>query len=154
MMKFSKIYFFVVLFMFSAAGYMTAQTPDRLVDMIMKHAADTCVSVSYNMTFSSDSQNISDSGFVVAQGKNWKLESGSLQVCTAGSDTWIADSSVREVVIEPAWTYADLEAFYNSLISSGAAVEVCVTSIQECPLKDESFFIPSFDSDWIITDLR
>ena len=62
----------------------------------------------------------------------------------------------KEAMVEPKWTYADLEAFYKTLLSasSGNDVSIKVLSLTKSDKKPVSYFIPETGDDWIVTDLR
>ena len=92
----------------------------------------------------------------MAQDDLWCLKGESVHVYTSDEGTWILHLDSKEAMIEPKWTYDDLEAFYKTLTlaSSGNDISVKVLSRTSSDRKPASFFIPETDGDWIVTDLR
>lgn len=143
-----------VMLLVSAFADINAQTPEKLVALVRSHAADSSVTVSYKLEMRSDGSVTKDVGTLVAQDEMWHLKGSVIEIFTDGQATWVMDSDSKEVVVEPAWTYADLVTFYNSLIKVGAVLDVRMTSMSTAAKKPEAEFTPSLGSDWVVTDLR
>ena len=139
-----------------SAGKVSAQTPEKLVAEIKTAAEGSCITVSYSLEARVDDVKIKDEGTVVAQDDLWCLKGESVHVYTSDEGTWILHLDSKEAMIEPKWTYDDLEAFYKTLTlaSSGNDISVKVLSRTSSDRKPVSFFIPETDGDWIVTDLR
>lgn len=146
----------LMLFLLSPAGRVSAQTPEKLVSDIRSAAVDACVTVSYSLNARVDDVKIEDEGTVVAQDDLWCLKGESVHIYTASDGTWIMHLDSKEAMVEPKWTYADLEAFYKTLLSasSGNDVSIKVLSLTKSDKKPVSYFIPETGDDWIVTDLR
>lgn len=146
-----------ILFVFLGtvmSSVLSAQTPDAILGQIRKHAAESCVTVTYSIDASSDEGVLADRGVVTAQDDMWHLKGKALEMYTDGTSTWVLDMKSKEAVVEPAWTYDDLERFYDSVLAAGADVDIKMLSVSISEKKDPESFRPSFSSDWIVTDLR
>ena len=133
----------------------SAQTPEKLVSEIRAAAEDSCVTVRYSMTATVDDAVIEDSGTVVAQDDLWHLKGETIEIYTSGDGTWILHMQAKEAIVEPQWTYDDLEAFYRTLLSfSGNVVNVRISSKELSEKKPASSFVPVTGTDWVVTDLR
>ena len=133
----------------------SAQTPDKLVDDVMKAAQDACVVIEYALSAKVDDADISDWGTVVAQDDLWYLKGQAIEIYTSEDGTWIMHVEAKEAIVEPKWTYADMESFYRSILSNaGNDVKVEVKSKVLKEKNQTSCFVPKIDSDWIVTDLR
>lgn len=133
----------------------SAQTPEKLVSEIRAAAEDSCVTVRYSMTATVDDAVIEDSGTVVAQDDLWHLKGETIEIYTSGDGTWILHMQAKEAIVEPQWTYDDLEAFYRTLLSSsGNVVNVRIYSKELSEKKPASSFVPVTGTDWVVTDLR
>lgn len=138
-----------------SAGAVSAQTPDRIVEDIRAAAEDAFVSVSYMLEAKVDGALISDEGVVCAQDDLWCLKGRTVEIYTCGDGTWILHPEAKEAMVEPKWTYNDLEVFYRTLSSASAdEMHVKVLSKTVTERKPASFFVPETGSDWIVTDLR
>lgn len=146
----------LMLSLLFTTGRVSAQTPEKLVAEIKTAAEGSCITVSYSLEARVDNVKIEDEGTVVAQDDLWCLKGESVHVYTSDEGTWILHLDSKEAMIEPKWTYDDLEAFYKTLplASSGNDISVKVLSRTSSDRKPASFFIPETDSDWIVTDLR
>ena len=146
----------LMLSLLFSAGKVSAQTPEKLVAEIKAAAEGSCITVSYSLEAGVDNVKIEDEGTVVAQDDLWCLKGESVHVYTSDEGTWILHLDSKEAMIEPKWTYDDLEAFYKTLTlaSSGNDISVKVLSRTSSDIKPASFFIPETDGDWIVTDLR
>lgn len=155
-MKISRIILYVVSFLSFAAGYASAQTPDRLVQEVMEDAKTACVTVKYTLSAVIDEVRIEDEGAVVAQGESWVLKGTSVEIYTNDEGTWVLSPESKEAMVEPMWTYDDLEAFYKTLLSATAGNNVSVRILSKTlsEQKPASCFMPVTDKDWVITDLR
>lgn len=141
--------------MLLSATLASAQTPEKLVSEIRSAAEDSCVTVRYSMTATVDDAVIEDSGTVVAQDDLWHLKGETIEIYTSGDGTWILHSQAKEAIVEPQWTYGDLEAFYRTLLSSsGNVVNVKISSKELSEKKPVSSFVPVTGPDWVVTDLR
>ena len=133
----------------------SAQTPEKLVSEIRAAAEDSCVTFRYSMTATVDDAVIEDSGTVVAQDDLWHLKGETIEIYTSGDGTWILHMQAKEAIVEPQWTYDDLEAFYRTLLSSsGNVVNVRISSKELSEKKPASSFVPVTGNDWVVTDLR
>lgn len=138
-----------------AAGIASAQTPDRLVEDIRSAAADACVTVTYSLNAKVDDVRIEDEGTVVAQDDIWCLKGETIEIYTCADGTWILHPESKEAMVEPKWTYDDLESFYRSLVSSSANdLDVKVVSKTVSEKRPVSYFKPQTGNDWVVTDLR
>ena len=144
----------VLVSLFLDFGDISAQSADRLVKEIRTAAADACVKVSYTFKAEVDDVSVSDIGYVEAQDDMWHLKGDAYEIFTDGKATWILDPSSKEAVVEPSWTYDDLENFYLSMEASGSVFDISIESIDEGPKKSLSYFTPVLDSEWVVTDLR
>lgn len=133
----------------------SAQTPEKLVSEIRVAAENSCVTVRYSMTATVDDAVIEDSGTVMAQDDLWCLKGETIEIYTSKEGTWILHLQAKEAIVEPQWTYDDLEAFYRTLLSSsGNVVDVRILSREISEKKPVSSFLPVTGSDWVVTDLR
>ena len=57
-------------------------------------------------------------------------------------------------MVEPKWTYDDLESFYRTLLKSDADIDVKAGSKALSEKKPASWFVPEPGQDWVVTDLR
>ena len=155
-MRISKIISTALAFLSLAAGYAFAQTPDKLVKEVMTDAREACVTVKYALSAVIDEARIQDEGSVVAQGDCWVLKGRSVEIYTNAEGTWILGLDSKEAMVEPMWTYDDLEAFYKTLISAadGNNVSVRILSKTLSELQPASYFQPVTDDEWVVTDLR
>lgn len=155
-MKISKIISVAVAFLSLAAGYASSQTPERLVQDVMADAREACVTVKYTLSAVIDDVKIQDEGSVVAQGESWVLKGRNVQVYTSADGTWIMSPESMEAIVEPKWTYDDLEAFYRTLLSAAAGNNVTVRILSKdiSEQKPASYFLPVVDDEWVVTDLR
>lgn len=145
----------IIAVLFLASGLAPAQTPEKLVQEIQVAAADACVTASYSLNARIDDAMIKDEGVVVAQDDVWMLKGRTIEIYTCTDGTWILNPESREVMIEPKWTYDDLEAFYRTLSSASANdMHVRILSKTLTEKKPVSSFVPEIGSDWIVTDLR
>lgn len=144
-------YFIVAVFL---PCCLWGQAPQELVSLLESCPEDSCMRVEYAITALQGEDKISDTGYVEIQDGLWMLKGQGLEMYMDAKGTWIADPASKEVLIEPAWTYADLENFYKTFLSRGGRMELKVISRNCFPKKPLSCFTPSFGSAWIITDLR
>ena len=154
MKKFRHVAVLAVMLLVSAFADICAQTPEKLVEMVRSHAEDSSVKVSYKMEMRADGSLTKDSGMLLAQDEMWHLKGGFIEIYTDGKATWVMDPDSKEVVVEPAWDYTDLITFYNSLIKTGAVLDIQIVSLQTADKRPKAEFAPSFGSDWVVTDLR
>ena len=146
-------------FLSLAAGYAFAQTPDKLVQEVMADAREACVTVTYtlsanrrNMPGAVDDIQIADIQLELAK----KLKGRSVEIYTNAEGTWVLAMESKEAMVEPKWTYDDLEAFYKTLLSATAGNNVSVNILSKTlsEQKPESYFQPVTDDEWVVTDLR
>ena len=137
------------------AGNLFAQTSESLIEEVRSAAKDACVTLTYSMNAKVDDVSIEDKGTVVAQDDLWYLKGKTIEIYTCPDGTWILHPESKEAMIEPKWTYDDLESFYGTLVSSsGNDVDVTILSRSRSEKKPVSFFIPETGQDWVVTDLR
>ena len=141
-----------VLFVSAAASY--AQDLKELLSKVMQHAGTSCVMIGYKFATTAGDARISDEGYVEAQGNMWHLKGQTLELFTDSTSTWIVDNETKEVIVEPCWSYDDLDAFYASAVRNGADMKISIVSEKVVEMKPVSYFTPSFDKTWIVTDLR
>lgn len=155
-MRISRIITAAVAFLSFAAGNAFAQTPDKLVQEVMTDAREACVTVGYALSAVIDEVSIKDEGSVVAQGESWVLKGRNVEIYTNEEGTWILGLESKEAMVEPKWTYDDLEAFYRTLMSAadGNNVSVRILSKTLSEQKPASYFKPVTDDEWVVTDLR
>lgn len=120
---------------------------------VAEKAKTGCVTLKYAFSTSGDVE-IEDDGFVEAQDELWHLKGDGLEIFTDSSATWFIDNASMEVIVEPAWSYADLERFYESVMAKGAVMDIDIVSESVSDKKPVSYFTPSFGPEWVITDLR
>lgn len=146
----------VVLFLHLFSGTVPAQTPDRLVQELMTEARAACVTVKYALSAVIDAVKIEDEGSVVAQDESWVLKGRNVEIYTNAEGTWILSPESMEALVEPKWTYDDLEAFYKTMLSAAAGndMSVKITSKMLSDKKEASYFQPVMDDEWVVTDLR
>lgn len=138
-----------------SVGIASAQTPDRLVEEIRSAAEDACVTVVYSLDAKVDDARIEDEGVVVAQDDLWCLKGETVEIYTCEDGTWIMHPGLKEAMVEPKWTYDDLEAFCRSVMSSsGNDVDLNVRTRTISEKKPVSYFVPESGPDWVVTDLR
>lgn len=143
---------FIALFLWT--GQVFAQTPDKLVEEVRKAAAEACVTVTYSMTLKVDGVLIQDEGTVIAQDDMWCLKGQSMEIYTGSEGTWILHPESREAMVEPGWSYDDLEAFYLAASKSGEDLSIRILSKDFDDKRPVSQFVPVLGLDWIVTDLR
>ena len=137
------------------AGNLSAQTSDSLIEEVRSAAKDACITLTYSLNAKVDDVSIEDKGPVVAQDDLWYLKGKTIEIYTCQDGTWILHPESKEAMIEPKWTYDDLESFYGTLVSSsGNDVDVTILSRSRSEKKPVSFFIPETGQDWVVTDLR
>lgn len=142
----------VALFLSAAASY--AQDLKEILSKVMQRADTSCVIIDYKFVTSAGDTMISDEGFVEAQGNMWHLKGKTLELFTDSTSTWIIDEESKEAIVEPCWSYDDLDAFYSSAIKNGTDMKISIVSERVVRMKPVSYFTPSFDKTWIVTDLR
>lgn len=125
---------------------------EMLADVAGK-AKTGCVTLKYSFSTSGDVE-IHDEGTVEAQDDLWHLKGDEFEIFTDSSATWIIDNGAREVIVEPAWSYADLEKFYESVVEKGSVMDIDILSESVSDKKPVSYFTPSFGQGWMVTDLR
>ncbi len=130
-----------------------AQTIPEVLARIVKDSEGGCVTLTYRFSASGDVA-VEDEGTVEVQGNLWHLKSKALEIYTDSASTWIIDVDDKEVIVEPAWSYDDLEKFHQSVMSKGAAMDIKILSETVSDKKPSSCFTPSFGSEWVVTDLR
>lgn len=137
------------------AGNLFAQTSDSLMEEVRSAAKDACVTMTYSMSAKVDDVCIEDKGTVVAQDDLWCLKGKTIEIYTCSEGTWILHPESKEAMVEPKWTYDDLESFYRTLMaSSGNDVDVVILSKSRSEKRPVSFFVPETGHDWVVTDLR
>ena len=137
------------------AGNLSAQTSDSLIEEVRSAAKDACITLTYSLNAKVDDVSIEDKGTVVAQDDLWYLKGKTIEIYTCPDGTWILHPESKEAMIEPKWTYDDLESFYTRLVSSsGNDVDVMILSKSLSEKKPASFFKPETGQDWVVTDLR
>lgn len=141
--------------LFFVSGIASAQTPYELVQEIKDAAADACVSAVYSLNAKVDDALIKDKGTVVAQDDIWVLKGQSIEIHTCADGTWILHPESKEAMIEPKWSYGDLESFYRTLSSASSnVISISLMSKDLTEKKPISFYDPQIGYDWIVTDLR
>ena len=111
--------------------------------------------MTYSLDAKIDDARIQDKGTIVAQGKMWCLKGETYEIYTSEEGTWILYMQAKEAMVEPEWTYGDLEKFYQNLLSNAyneINLDDVIWTVSE--MKPASFFVPKLRSDWIVTDLR
>ena len=145
----------IILMMLLSVSSLSAQSFKAVVEEILKHSSESCVTVSYTFKASIDGVRIDDAGYVEAQDGLWHMKGESLEIYTDAEATWIISSDSKEAIAEPAWSYDDLAQFYDSAKALGKDMVIEVVSKKIGEKKSvTSFSPPSFGSDWIVTDLR
>ena len=138
-----------------SAGQASAQLPSGLIQKVKDAAADDCITVTYSLDAKVDDARIQDKGTIVAQGEMWCLKGETYEIYTSVEGTWILHKEAKEAMVEPEWTYDDLEKFYENLLSNvdnEINLGDVVWTVSE--KKPASFFVPKMGPDWIVTDLR
>lgn len=130
-----------------------AQDLPELLAGIAEKAEGRCVTMMYRFSVTGE-VSVEDEGFVEAQDNLWHLKGDSIEIYTDSTSTWVVDNDSKEVIVEPAWSYADLENFYRSTRETGASFDVTILSEKITEKKPASCFTPSFSPEWVITDLR
>ena len=138
-----------------AAVIASAQTPERLVEEVRSSAAEACVTVEYSLNAEVDDVRIEDRGMVVAQDDLWCLKGESVEIYTCADGTWILHPESKEAMVEPKWTYEDLDSFYRTILSSsGNDLDLKVVSKTLSAKKPVAYFVPETGDEWVVTDLR
>ncbi|MBO7192247.1 MAG: hypothetical protein J6V17_02510 [Bacteroidales bacterium] len=136
-------------------GTAFAQSPEAFVQQIRDAAKESCITVTYDFKTTIDGAVIEDSGYVEAQDNSWHLKGETIEMYTNDKGTWILNPDSKEAMVEPAWSYDDLVQFYGSVKTVGADMKIDVKSKVLSEKKPAALFMPpSFDSDWVVTDLR
>lgn len=130
-----------------------AQDLPLMLSRVGEKAAGKCVTLTYSFSSSGDVR-IEDEGLVEVQDSLWHLKGTVLEIFTDASSTWVIDNEAEEVIVEPAWSYDDLENFYKSTVASGASLEIRILSETVSDRKPTTCFTPTFGPEWIVTDLR
>ena len=138
-----------------SAGQASAQLPSGLIAKVKAAAADECITVTYSIDAKVDGASMRDAGTIVAQGAMWRLKGETYEIYTSKEGTWILHVESKEAMAEPAWTYDDLEKFYDNLLSA-AENEINLDNVSwtTSETRPASFFVPELGSDWVVTDLR
>lgn len=131
-----------------------AQNLREMLSKVVSQADTSCVTIRYKFTTSAGDTHISDDGFVEAQENMWHLKGQALEIYTDGTSTWVIDNDAKEVIVEPGWSFDDLESFYSSALKNGTDMKIEVVSENQCQRKPAAYFTPAFDESWIVTDLR
>ena len=152
-MKFSPIISAAILTL-SMAFNAGARNLDSLLEQVQAQAEDSFVTVEYIAEFKGPEGDFKDQGVIEAQDGMWHLKGSAVEIYTDASGTWIVDRSAAEAYAEPAWTYADLKSFYESLLSAGSSLEVQLVSSEQSDKKPEAYFTPTFGPEWVVTYLR
>lgn len=137
------------------AGQALAQLPSGLIQKLKDAAVDECITVTYSLDAKVDDAMIQDKGTIVAQGTMWCLKGETYEIYTSEKGTWVLHIQAKEAMVEPEWTYDDLEKFYENLLSNAdneINLDDVLWTVSE--KKPASFFVPKLGSDWIVTDLR
>ena len=83
------------------------------------------------------------------------INTTTIEIYTSENGTWVLYPESKEAIVEPKWTYDDLETFYRTIMSSDDnAVKIKVTSRELSEKRPVSFFMPHTGADWVVTDLR
>lgn len=154
-MRISSIISAILSVLLLSAGQASAQLPSGLIQKVKDAAAEGCVTVTYSLDAKIDDARIQDKGTIVAQGKMWCLKGETYEIYTSEEGTWILYMQAKEAMVEPEWTYGDLEKFYQNLLSNAyneINLDDVIWTVSE--MKPASFFVPKLRSDWIVTDLR
>ncbi len=130
-----------------------AQDLPEMLAGVAEKAEGRCVTMTYRFSLAGE-VSVEDEGFVEAQDNLWHLKGNSLEIYTDSASTWVVDNDSKEVIVEPAWSYADLENFYRSTCETGASLDVTILSEKFSEKKQVSYFTPSFGPEWVVTDLR
>lgn len=130
-----------------------AQNLPEMLSGIAEKAESKCVTIGYRISVTGEVI-VEDEGLVEAQDELWHLKGGELEIFTDSSATWIVDNGSKEVIVEPAWSYADLGQFYESVVEKGTVMDIDIVSESVSDRKPVSYFTPSFGPEWVITDLR
>lgn len=150
-----KITAILILALSVLSGSLSAQTSDRLIEEVRSDAKDACVTLTYSLNAKVDDVRVEDKGTVVAQDDLWYLKGMTIEIYTCTDGTWILHPESKEAMIEPKWTYDDLESFYRTLASSsGNDLNVRILSKSVSEKRPVSFFVPDTGSEWVVTDLR
>ena len=145
----------MLLFLTLVSGSLFAQSPDKLVSDIRAAAKDNCVTVVYKLDASVNEVGIKDKGTVVAQDDLWCLKGQAVEIYTCADGTWILNIGAKEAMVEPKWSYEDLERFYKTILSTtGNDIKVEVLSRTLSDKRPVSYFIPETGTEWVVTDLR
>lgn len=137
-----------------AAPSASAQDAREIVGLVKKHSAQNRVLVRYVFSAQIDDVTIEDEGYVEAQDDMWHLKGKAYEVYTDKDATWVLDLSAKEAIVEPAWTYDDLEKFYDSLLSSGSVLDIEVQPAELTDKQPSESYTPVLGDEWIVTDLR
>ena len=153
MKSYSRLFLAAVIMLLQSA-VSDAQDLRVVLADIMQRADSSCVTITYAFATSAGDADISDEGFVEAQDQMWHLKGQALEIYTDGTSTWIMDNDTKEAIVESGWSYDDLESFYSSAKKNGTDMKLRIVSEKVSARKPTSYFTPSFDSSWIVTDLR
>ena len=130
-----------------SAGQTLAQLPSGLIQKLKDAAVDECITVTYSLDAKVDDAMI--------QGTMWCLKGETYEIYTSEKGTWVLHIQAKEAMVEPEWTYDDLEKFYENLLSNAdneINLDDVLWTVSE--KKPASFFVTKLGSDWIVTDLR
>ena len=145
----------IILVLLISASSLSAQSFKAVVEEIVKHASESCVTVTYTFKASIDGVKLEDSGYVEAQDGLWHMKGESLEIYTDAEATWIISHDSMEAIAEPAWSYDDLAQFYDSAKAVGKDMTIQVVSKKTGEKKPvSSFSPPAFGPDWVVSDLR
>ena len=111
-MKYRRILAFLLILV-----PMIASTQDHsLIDKFYAGTADSCMEISYSYSTRVSGVNYNGSGRLSSQGLMWKMSGNGVEMYCDAQSLWIVDSTMKEVVIEPAASEAESEWLSNPAI--------------------------------------
>lgn len=131
-----------------------AQDIRDMLEGVAQKSGSACVTLTYRFSTSVDKAVIADEGYVEVQEGMWHLKGLAIEIYTDSTATWVIDPDAKEVIVEPAWTFDDLENCYSSALKSDDDMTLEILSESQTDMKPASCFTPSFGSEWVVTDLR
>lgn len=154
-MRIFRIISVVLSVLLFSAGLASAQLPAGIIQKVKTAAADACITVTYSLDAKVDGARIQDQGTIIAQGDSWVLKGETYEIYTSATGTWVMHMAAKEAMVEPAWTYDDLEKFYSNLLAT-VENEINLDDVfwKVSEARPASFFVPKPGPDWVVTDLR
>ena len=114
MFKNIKIFICMTLLTLMSGGSYAQDT--SLLDKVYDKMSSSCIDMSYSYTVSVSGTKNHGDGVIALQDRMWKLKGNGLEMYCDASTLWVVDPSAKEVMIEPAASSEEIDAFTNPAV--------------------------------------